>query len=50
LKKHDEKLKIACEPSIFDNDKTKDLKVLINEISEYMKECVDAALIQPQLE
>jgi len=50
LKKHDEKLRIVCEPSIFDDDSSKDLKVLLNEIGEYIKECVDEAKIQPQLE
>ena len=46
-KSSEEQLKVVSEPSVFDDDSIKDMKLLLQEIGEYIKECDDAAKIQP---
>ena len=38
------------EPSIFDDENIKNLKVILKDICEFIKECVDMATMQPELE
>lgn len=38
------------EPSIFDDDTTRDLKALLVEVQDYINECADLVKIQPKLD
>lgn len=38
------------EPSIFDDEKIKDLKATLLDIQEFMNECADMETIQPKLD
>lgn len=38
------------EPSIYDDDDIKNLKLILKDICEFIKECVDMATMQPELE
>lgn len=44
-KSREEQLKEVGEPSVFDDDAIKDMKLTLQEIGEYIKECIDAAKI-----
>lgn len=49
-KTQEEQVKQLQQPSIFDDDATKDMKLVLNDIGEYIRECHDAATINPQLQ
>lgn len=38
------------EPSIYDDEDIKNLKLILKDICEFIKECVDMATMQPELE